>query len=101
MKDNLGRIDPNVSQLPSSLLRLLYRSVLTGLCMSAPHHDTLKQLGHYVTCVVVFVDFNHRGLLLPVYRHPSGKPSSFVCAGWHKHCWFLVAKDGCSLTSCP
>src|ERR1700733_5893005 len=53
----------------------LHQSVPTGLCMSAPHRDTLKHLGRYITCVVVFADFNRLGLLLPVYRHPSGKPS--------------------------
>ena len=81
----------------------LHWSVLTGLCMSAPHHDTLKHLGRYVTCAVVFADFNGLGLLLPVYLHPSGKPSSF-CPGLgpaQGSCWFPVAEDGCSLTSCP
>src|ERR1700733_779568 len=81
----------------------LHQSVLTGLCMSAPHRDTLKHLGRYITCVVVFADFNRLGLLLPVYRHPSGKPSSFVLGlgPAQERCWFPVAEDGCSLTSCP
>ena len=56
----------------------LHRSVLTDLCMSASHHDTLKHLGSYVTCVVVLADYNRLGFSLPAYRHPSGKPSSFL-----------------------
>ena len=81
----------------------LHQSVLTVLCMSASHHDTLKHLGSYVTCVVVLADYKRLGFSLPAYRHPSGKPSSF-CPGLgpaQGRCWFPVAEDGCSLTSCP
>src|ERR1043165_9236216 len=81
----------------------LHWSVLTNLCMSVPHHDTLEHLGHHVACVVVFADFNRLVFFLSLYRHPSDKPSSF-CPGLGPAqglCWFPVAEDGCSLTSCP
>src|ERR1700733_11331028 len=80
-----------------------HQSVLTGLCMSAPHHDILKHLGRYITCVVVFADFNRLGLLLPALSPPIWQ-TFLLCTGLgpaQRSCWFPVAKDGCSLSSCP
>src|ERR1700733_1991101 len=81
----------------------LHQSVLTGLCMSAPHRDTLKHLGRYITCVVIFCGFQSSWSFTASVSPPIWQ-TFLLCPGLgpaQGRCWLTVAKDGCSLTSCP